>query len=132
MILALGGKRDSKIIGFCTLVFHLIQGEAIVLFHMAHLHLRAPFIMISCSLAHIQLVNLFALDQRKFPRGCFFFFFSSSTIGKSGVFTCVSEIVCLYERELVLMFGVIGLWSFHLFSLAGSEWSRVCGRKEEI
>lgn len=49
----------------------------------------------------VQLVNLFALDQRKFPRGCVSF--SSSAIGKSDVFTRVSEIVCLYERELVFL-----------------------------
>lgn len=55
---------------YITLVLHLIHGKAIVLFHTPHLHLRAPLIMISFSLAHVQLVNLFALDQRKFPRGC--------------------------------------------------------------
>lgn len=65
-----GGQQNNWFL-YITPVFHVIHSIAIFFFrfHMPHLHLRAPFIMISCSLAHIQLVNLFALDQRKFPRG---------------------------------------------------------------
>lgn len=70
--------------------------------------------MIFRSLAHVQLVNLFALDQRKFPRGCIFFF-PSSAIRKSAVFTRVPEIVCLYERELVLMFVLLDCGVFICF-----------------
>lgn len=101
-----------------TLVFHLIWGsKATVLAHMPHLHLQAPFIMISCSLAHVQLVNLFALDQRKFPRGCLcacvcVCFLPPPPLESQPY---LLEIVCLCERELVLMLVLLGCGGFISF-----------------
>lgn len=112
------GGKGSKIIVFCTLLLCFI--EAIALFRMPHLHLRAPFIMISCSLAHVQLVNLFALDQRKFPRGCIFFFSLLCYWKVRRIYSSLWDCLSLWAWISVNV-CVIGLWSFHLFSLVGSE-----------
>lgn len=109
-----GGKEWINWFLYITLAIHLIPGsKAPLLVHMPHLHLRADFIMISCLLAHIQLVNLFALDQRKFPRGCMFLF-PSFAIEK--VKAPIRKIVCLWVWIRVNS-CVIELWSFHQFSL---------------
>lgn len=90
--------------------------------------------MISCSLAHVQLVNLFALDQRKFPRGRPAPLSRTSSTHApahlllpptpSAVFTRVPEPVCLNERESVLMLSFTELWSFSSVAAAatGREW----------